>query len=55
MVSDADAHAEIDTKNLADSLIYQAQKQLQDLSDRVSLAIAQVLQHYYSANPKMRL
>ncbi|MCF2149816.1 molecular chaperone DnaK [Desmonostoc muscorum LEGE 12446] len=46
MVSDADAHAEedrkrreqIDTKNLADSLIYQTQKQLQDLGDKVSVS-----------------
>lgn len=44
MVSDAEIHAQedrkrreqIDTKNLADSLIYQAQKQLQDLGDKVS-------------------
>ena len=44
MVRDAEAHAEedrkrreqIDTKNMADSLAYQAQKQLQDLGDKVS-------------------
>ncbi|GAX35301.1 molecular chaperone DnaK [Nodularia sp. NIES-3585] len=44
MVRDAEAHAEsdrkrreqIDTKNMADSLVYQAQKQLQDLGDKVS-------------------
>jgi len=44
MVRDAEAHAEedrkrrdqIDTKNIADSLAYQAQKQLQDLGDKVS-------------------
>jgi molecular chaperone DnaK len=44
MVKEAQAHAEedrrrreqIDTKNLADSLVYQAEKQLQDLGDKVS-------------------
>ncbi len=44
MVRDAEAHAEedrkrreqIDTKNMADSLAYQAEKQLQDLGDKVS-------------------
>jgi molecular chaperone DnaK len=44
MVRDAEAHAEedrkrreqIDTKNIADSLAYQAQKQMQDLGDKVS-------------------
>ncbi|YAF95046.1 MAG: molecular chaperone DnaK [Nodularia sp. CChRGM 3473] len=44
MVRDAEAHAEedrkrreqIDTKNLADSLAYQAEKQLKDLGDKVS-------------------
>ncbi|MDH6056199.1 molecular chaperone DnaK [Umezakia ovalisporum] len=44
MVRDAEAHAEedrkrrdqIDIKNIADSLAYQAQKQLQDLGDKVS-------------------
>ncbi|MEA5514805.1 molecular chaperone DnaK [Nodularia sp. UHCC 0506] len=44
MVRDAESHAEsdrkrreqIDTKNMADSLAYQAQKQLQDLGDKVS-------------------
>jgi molecular chaperone DnaK len=46
MVKDAEAHAEadrkrreqIDAKNLADSLAYQAEKQLQDLGDKVSVA-----------------
>ncbi|MGM3308711.1 Hsp70 family protein, partial [Anabaena sp. WFMT] len=46
MVRDAESHAEedrrrreqIDTKNLADSLAYQAQKQLKDLGDKVSAA-----------------
>jgi len=46
MVRDAEAHAEedkrrreqIDTKNLADSLAYQAEKQLKDLGDKVSAA-----------------
>ncbi|WP_341528831.1 molecular chaperone DnaK [Nostoc sp. UHCC 0302] len=46
MVRDAETHAEedkrrreqIDTKNLADSLVYQAQKQLHDLGDKVSAA-----------------
>lgn len=44
MVRDAQAHAEedrqrreqIDTKNLADSLVYQAEKQIKDLGDKVS-------------------
>jgi molecular chaperone DnaK len=44
MVRDAQAHAEedrqrreqIDTKNLADSLVYQAEKQIRDLGDKVS-------------------
>ncbi|MBD6618652.1 molecular chaperone DnaK [Komarekiella sp. 'clone 1'] len=44
MVKDAQTHAEedkkrreqIDTKNLADSLVYQAEKQLRDLGDKVS-------------------
>jgi molecular chaperone DnaK len=44
MVRDAESHAEedkrrreqIDTKNLADSLAYQAEKQLRDLGDKVS-------------------
>ncbi|MBD2363308.1 molecular chaperone DnaK [Anabaena minutissima FACHB-250] len=44
MVRDAEAHAaedhkrreQIDTKNLADSLVYQAEKQLRDLGDKVS-------------------
>ncbi len=44
MVRDAESHAEedrrrreqIDTKNLADSLVYQAEKQLRDLGDKVS-------------------
>ncbi|MEG3987824.1 molecular chaperone DnaK [Microcoleus sp. S28C3] len=44
MVRDAEAHAEedkrrreqIDTKNIADSLVYQAQKQLKDLDGKVS-------------------
>jgi chaperone protein DnaK len=44
MVRDAESHAEedrrrreqIDSKNLADSLVYQAQKQLSDLGDKVS-------------------
>ncbi|MBW4554803.1 MAG: molecular chaperone DnaK [Trichormus sp. ATA11-4-KO1] len=44
MVRDAEAHAEedrkrreqIDTKNLADSLAYQAEKQLKDLGDKVN-------------------
>jgi molecular chaperone DnaK len=44
MVRDAEAHAEedhqrreqIDTKNMADSLAYQAQKQMKDLGDKVS-------------------
>ena len=44
MVRDAQAHAEedrqrreqIDTKNLADSLVYQAEKQIRDLGDQVS-------------------
>ncbi|MBW4684497.1 MAG: molecular chaperone DnaK [Komarekiella atlantica HA4396-MV6] len=44
MVQDAQTHAEedkrrreqIDTKNLADSLVYQAEKQLRDLGDKVS-------------------
>ncbi|MBD2681698.1 MULTISPECIES: molecular chaperone DnaK [Nostoc] len=46
MVNDAEIHAQedrkrreqIDTKNLADSLIYQSEKQLQDLGDKVSAA-----------------
>jgi molecular chaperone DnaK len=46
MVRDAEAHAEedrrrreqIDTKNNADSLVYQAEKQLKDLGDKVSAA-----------------
>jgi molecular chaperone DnaK len=46
MVTEAQAHAEedrrrreqIDTKNLADSLVYQAEKQLQDLGDKVGAA-----------------
>ncbi|WP_026735565.1 molecular chaperone DnaK [Fischerella sp. PCC 9605] len=46
MVRDAEAHAEedrrrreqIDTKNNADSLTYQAEKQLKDLGDKVSAA-----------------
>ncbi|MBD2568836.1 molecular chaperone DnaK [Anabaena lutea] len=46
MVRDAESHAEedrrrreqIDSKNLADSLVYQAQKQLKDLGDKVSAA-----------------
>ncbi|HLO86797.1 MAG TPA: molecular chaperone DnaK [Nostocaceae cyanobacterium] len=46
MVREAQAHAEedkrrreqIDSKNLADSLVYQAEKQLQDLGDKVSPA-----------------
>jgi molecular chaperone DnaK len=44
MVRDAEAHAQedrkrreqIDTKNLADSLVYQAEKELRDLGDKVS-------------------
>lgn len=44
MVRDAESHAEedrrrreqIDTKNLADSLVYQAEKQVRDLGDKVS-------------------
>jgi molecular chaperone DnaK (HSP70) len=44
MVRDAESHAEedrrrreqIDTKNLADSLVYQAEKQIRDLGDKVS-------------------
>jgi molecular chaperone DnaK len=44
MVRDAESHAEedrrrreqIDTKNLGDSLVYQAEKQLRDLGDKVS-------------------
>lgn len=44
MVRDAEAHAEedhqrreqIDTKNLADSLVYQAEKQIRDLGDKVT-------------------
>ena len=44
MVRDAQAHAEedrqrreqVDTKNLADSLVYQAEKQIRDLGDKVS-------------------
>ncbi|WP_066383245.1 MULTISPECIES: molecular chaperone DnaK [unclassified Anabaena] len=44
MVRDAEAHAaedhqrreQIDTKNMADSLVYQAEKQLRDLGDKVS-------------------
>jgi molecular chaperone DnaK len=44
MVRDAEVHAQedrerrekIDTKNLADSLVYQAEKQLRDLGDKVS-------------------
>ncbi|MBD2626938.1 molecular chaperone DnaK [Trichormus variabilis] len=46
MVRDAESHAEedrrrreqIDSKNLADSLAYQAEKQLRDLDDKVSAA-----------------
>jgi molecular chaperone DnaK len=46
MVRDAESHAEedrrrreqIDTKNLADSLVYQAEKQIRDLGDKVSAA-----------------
>jgi molecular chaperone DnaK len=46
MVRDAETHAQedrqrreqIDTKNNADSLVYQAEKQLQDLNGRVSQA-----------------
>jgi molecular chaperone DnaK len=46
MVRDAEAHAQedrkrreqIDTKNLADSLVYQAEKELRDLGDKVSAA-----------------
>jgi molecular chaperone DnaK len=46
MVKDAEAHAEadrkrreqIDTKNMADSLAYQAEKQLKDLGDKVAAA-----------------
>ncbi|TAF08673.1 MAG: molecular chaperone DnaK [Nostocales cyanobacterium] len=46
MVRDAESHAEedrkrreqIDTKNLADSLVYQAEKELRDLGDKVSAA-----------------
>ncbi|WP_353931558.1 molecular chaperone DnaK [Okeanomitos corallinicola TIOX110] len=46
MVKDAEAHAEedtrrreqIDTKNLADSLVYQAEKELRELGDKVSAA-----------------
>jgi molecular chaperone DnaK len=46
MVKDAEANAEadrrrreqIDTKNLADSLVYQAEKQLKDLGDKVATA-----------------
>jgi molecular chaperone DnaK len=44
MVRDAESHAEedrrrreqIDTKNLADSLVYQAEKEIRDLGDKVS-------------------
>jgi molecular chaperone DnaK len=46
MVKDAESHAEedirrreqIDTKNLADSLVYQAEKEIRDLGDKVSTA-----------------
>jgi molecular chaperone DnaK (HSP70) len=46
MVRDVESHAaedrkrreQIDTKNLADSAAYQAEKQLRDLGDRVSAA-----------------
>ncbi|TAF16558.1 MAG: molecular chaperone DnaK [Nostocales cyanobacterium] len=46
MVRDAESHAEedrkrreqIDTKNLADSLVYQAEKELRELGDKISVA-----------------